>query len=128
MAPKTKIHLYLEIEESHYTAGVARFSMAANYRLFSLMANVRNDGGIEPVAQPKGLPKTKLSGGAQAYLDELGAAGVTLHTPTWLNTDEMIEVRKQADGYSPAIVAITAAMEALVKKGSNPRLIVAFED
>lgn len=128
MAPKTKVHLYLEIEEAHYTAGVARVSMAPNYRLYSLMANVRNDGGITPVAMPKGLPKTKLSGGAQAYFDELAAAGVSLHTHTWLDTAEMVDVEAQADGFSPAVTVITAAMKALEKKGSNPRLIVAFEN
>lgn len=123
MAPKTKIHMYLEIVEDHYTAGVAKFSQAANYRLFGLMANVRNDGGITPVSMPKGFP-TGLSKGSEEFFKEFPV----LHSKTWLDLAEMETVADQLDGFAPGVVACIGAMKALVKKGSNPRLIVAFED
>jgi hypothetical protein len=128
MAPRTKIHTYLEIAEEHYTAGVARFSFAANYRVFSLMANVRNAGGITPVSPPKGFP-LGISAGAQAHFDAMEQeANDPLHSHTWLSTDEVKSVLTQADGFVPGLVACAAAMEALEAKGSNPRLLVAFED
>lgn len=127
MAPRTKIYQYLEIAEDHYTAGVARISQAANYRLFALMANVRNEGGITPVAPVKGFP-AGLSKGADEYFKEVEAAGSGLHSKTWLTADELESVAEQLDGFAPGVVASLGAMKALTKKGSNPRLVIAFED
>ena len=118
----------LEIVEDHYTAGVATFSQASNYRLFSLMANVRNEGGIAPVSPPKGLPEG-LAKGTEHYLESLEQDPKNkLHTHTWLTADEVKEVVSKMDTFCPGVVACNAAMQELVRKGSNPRLIVAFSE
>lgn len=128
MAPRTKIHAYLEIAEDKYSAGVARISMASNYRAFALMANVRNDGGITPVAPLRGFPPAMCKG-AEEYFKEVEAeSGKPLHSKTFLTLPEMESVLAQVDGFIPGVVACVWAMQGLTKKGSNPRFVIAFED
>jgi len=127
MAPRTKIHAYLEIAEDKYSAGVARISMASNYRAFALMANVRNDGGITPVAPLRGFPPA-LCKGAEEFFKEVEAAGTPLHHKTFLTLPEMESVLAQVDGFVPGVVACVYAMQGLTKKGSSPRFVIAFED
>lgn len=126
MAPKTKIYTYLDIVESHYIAGVGQFTFAANYRLFALMANVRNEGGITPVSLPKGFP-AEMSKGAQFLFNTLVDEGADLHSQTFLTTAELAQVVEQADTFAPGAIAALGAMKALEAKGSNPRLLIAFE-
>ena len=125
MAAKTKMYGFLEIEESHYTAGVASFSFAVQYRLFALMAGVRNEGGIVPVAPVRGFP-SEPSKGAEFYFENLEKEFGSIHTKTYLTADEVQAAQNQLDTFNPGLVAANAAMQALVKKGSNPRLLIAF--
>jgi hypothetical protein len=127
MAPRTKVYIYLEVAEDKYTAGVARISMAANYRVFSLLANVRNDGGVTPVAPVRGFPD-KLSKGAEEFFKDAEAEGSALHSKTFLTTEEVERAQKLSDGFVAGLVAAAASMRALEGKGASPRLVVAFAD
>lgn len=63
-----------------------------NYRLFSLIAGVRNDdNGIKPMVPCRGLPKDLSEVTKIAYAQDALAYG--LHHETWLNTDEFAELQ-----------------------------------
>ncbi len=57
-----------------------------NYWLFSVLAGVRNDGEVEPISEPRGLPDD-VSDAVRADSDEWGADG---HSHTWLSLGEIV--------------------------------------
>lgn len=50
-----------------------------NYRLFAMLADVRNDGGIEPICTPRGLPKDLSADVAADYECWRGDAHSSTH-------------------------------------------------
>ena len=86
------IHLHIEILIGDGFPGYwehwAAPAVTRNYDMFSKMANVRNDGSIKPIDDPRGLPSdislmTKL-----AYKEEEPDA----HSASYLNVDEIAEL------------------------------------
>jgi len=88
------MHTHIEYKTAdgrwlHYAAPHVK----ADYRLFSLIAGVRNDTNmVRPIVPPKGLPEN---------LSEITAACLAqdrdmyhLHHETWLSADEFIELQK----------------------------------
>jgi len=57
-----------------------------NYHLFALMADVRNNGSISPIADPKGMPED-ASLITRMNKDGWGVDG---HSHSWLGIDELV--------------------------------------
>lgn len=58
-----------------------------NYLLFAILANVRNQYNIQPISQPKGLPKDVSHEVKKQNDEENGDA----HTRSWLTLKELLE-------------------------------------
>lgn len=65
-----------------------RFYEGRSYSLFSLLADVRNDGTIEPISEPKGLPDD-LSPEIQKLSDEWGIDG---HSHSYFTLGDLLDV------------------------------------
>ena len=82
------IHLHIEVKIGGKWEHWGSPDVPRNYALFALMADVRNDGTIKPICQPKGLPKdihllTKL---------DYNRAKSDYHGMSWFGVDEIIEL------------------------------------
>lgn len=88
------LHLHTEVKIDglwiHYSAP----NVKRCYKLFALMAGVRNDRGIRPVAQPKGLPENI----SQVTRLDYELMGKDAHTPSWLSASELVELEKRLNG------------------------------
>ena len=85
------IHLHTEVkingEWQHYSV----CHVTRNYALFALMADVRNDGSIEPVSLQKGLPMNMTPLTKFDYQDwKLDA-----HSSSWLTASEIKELHEK---------------------------------
>jgi hypothetical protein len=92
------IHLHIEIKINGKWHHYQHPNVSRNYRLFSLMADVRNDerDTITPIAKPRGFPKdaTTVTRFDKAKWDADG------HSHSWLSAGEvaeMIETREAWD-------------------------------
>ena len=65
-----------------------------NYGLFATLADVRNDYGIDPISEPKGLPKNihKVTKKEADYWDSDG------HSHSWLTIKELTEYQLNSPG------------------------------
>ena len=59
-----------------------------NYVLFSLLADVRNDGSIDPFDEPRGVPDDVSSAG-YTFMHSYGVDG---HSHTWYTLQELLDV------------------------------------
>lgn len=50
------IHLHIEVKLNNKWEHYAAPSVPRFYKLFAKMANVRNNGDVQPISEPKGLP------------------------------------------------------------------------
>lgn len=80
------IHLHTEIKVNGKWEHYGNPSVDRNYRLFALMAGVRNDLGVVPICEPKGLPNDLAAVTAMDY-DRMSSDA---HTPSWFGKDELI--------------------------------------
>lgn len=127
------IHAHIEVEEVYqggksYTWHFAKVWLGRNYTLFGHMAGVRS--GADPVVEPRGIPANASYETAGSYKEW----GADAHTPTWLDVEELKEVRdrlnKDFDGEGSYYLldAVIAAMEALRDKHLKPRLVFWFDN
>lgn len=58
-----------------------------NYGLFAVLADIRNDGSIEPISEPRGLP-TDIS---KRLFVERGQWGANAHSASYFTLAELIE-------------------------------------
>ena len=81
------IHAHFEIKLNNKWEHYSQPRILRNYRLFALIAGVRNfDNKITPIVKPKGLPKN-LSVTTQL---DVNRGKQDWHTYTWLDTDEIV--------------------------------------
>ncbi len=85
------IHLHSEIKINgvwHHYANMA-LGNTRSYTLFAMMAGVRNeDGEIEPVSQPRGLPGELSEPTALEYeIEKLDA-----HSMSWFGPDQIVKL------------------------------------
>jgi hypothetical protein len=59
-----------------------------NYYLFSILADVRNDGGVEPICYPKGIPDDASCG----YLYKCDQWDSDAHSHSYFTLDELLNV------------------------------------
>jgi len=57
-----------------------------SYRLFAILADVRNYDGLVPISQPRGLPKN-----VSKPIRRLAAGDVDCHSFTWLGVQELLD-------------------------------------
>jgi hypothetical protein len=84
------IHAHLEVKINGAWEHLNIVGMSRNYRAFAKMANVRNNGEIEPISKPRGIP-SNASVVTRYMRDSYGLDG---HSESWLSLDEMRELAK----------------------------------
>ena len=89
------IHAHVEVKFRgqwvHYNAPHVR----RHYDLFAKLAGVRNDGEIEPIAPPRGLP-VDIADLTRAIYEAEGGAEYT-HSASHITADEMRDVARWYD-------------------------------
>jgi len=78
------IHLFVEIKIEGTWYAYNHPHIKRYYKLFAKMAGVRNSGGIEPIAKPRGLP-SDVSRVAKLVSDARGYG----HSHSWLSSNEV---------------------------------------
>lgn len=83
------IHVHIEVKMEGEWRHYSNPHVERNYRLFSLMADVRNYKDLEPISQPKGLPSDVT------YLTRVDHEhwGVDVHDESYLTIGELIELK-----------------------------------
>ena len=59
-----------------------------NYYLFSILADVRNSGGVEPISYPRGVPKDASTG----YLYSVKRWDSDAHSHSYFTLEELLKV------------------------------------
>lgn len=87
------IHAHTEVKINGVWHHLGNPNINRSYDLFARMAGVRNDGSIEPIAKPRGLPEdaTFIS---KFDSDRMGSDG---HSHSWLSGEELGELVKWYD-------------------------------
>ena len=87
------IHLYIEVLTKNGWELYSHPTVRRDYELFAKMAGVRNDGEIEPISPPKGLPDDI------SYLVQQASANweADAHSHSWLCSDEIRQLREWND-------------------------------
>lgn len=87
------IRLYIEVLTENGWELYSHPSIRQDYELFAKMAGVRNDGEIEPISPPKGLPH------GISYIVRKSAEswGMDGHSHSWLGSDEIRQLREWND-------------------------------
>lgn len=82
------IHFHSEVKIKGKWHHHAEKHVQRNYALFAKMANVRNNGRIRPISEPKGIPKnaTLLT---KMHIKQYGTDG---HSHSWLSAREIVEL------------------------------------
>lgn len=84
----TDIHPYVEAQDD---GGVWRYvpfiklEINRNYDLFGILADVRNGAGLEPISEPRGLPKDVAPETKALYRDECDYA------ESWVTLQELYD-------------------------------------
>lgn len=90
----TDIHVHAELLVGGEWLYYREIDIDRDYKLFSLMADVRNDrrnqfdGYVEPIDQPRGLPEN-ISLMTKMHRDDFGEDG---HSDSWLSYPEILQV------------------------------------
>lgn len=75
-------------DSKHDTWECQYFYDSRNYRLFSLLADVRNSGDIQPIDYPRGIPKDA----SETFLHECRMWGMNAHSHSYLSLREVLEI------------------------------------
>ena len=117
------IHAYIEYDD--YGDGKydmwAKLHLNRHYLLFSVLADVRNNGEIEPVSAPKGLPGNLSLGVADEY--ENRADG---HSESFLRLAEVGEALDRIKKTKYGSVDLEIIYE-IMKRLENSRLVFWFD-
>lgn len=126
------IHLVAQIEDDHLYDGaivkkwdtVGDMEIDRDYPLYAAMADVRNrpSWGIEPVAQPRGLPTDN----AWSYPFE--EDHYTFHHASWLTPDEFEEAIRRATTENHTAFALLAYLRAFESWGRKARIVFCFDN
>lgn len=87
------IHGHVEFKKDGVWHNWSTVDIDRNYDLFAKMANVRNDGTVEPVADPRGVPMD-ISMEVAMDINQWDCDG---HSHSWLSGPEMEAVKKWAE-------------------------------
>lgn len=92
------IHLHIEIKVAGRWEHLHAPNVQRDYRLFAIMAGVRNYGDeIKPISKPKGLPDA-LSVVTKLDVDRYGIDG---HSHSWLGAEEIADLEKRVEVLGP---------------------------
>jgi len=82
------IHLHIEVKLNGNWEHWGNPNIDRDYRLFAVMAGVRNNYKIIPISEPKGLPNdlTRITQYASDY------EGIDGHNYSWLNSKEIVKL------------------------------------
>lgn len=79
------IHLYEEIKINNEWQLLREIGTPRFYTLFALMADVRNNGTIDPISMPKGIP----AGLSDQTLERLSSWNGDAHSESYFEYDEI---------------------------------------
>ena len=82
---------YKRADDKHWKTWCKSLPVNRNYELFTLLANVRSTGDIDPIYFPKGLPKD-LDLPEDITEDNLGE-----HSFSWLSLSEISKIATNLD-------------------------------
>ena len=86
-----------------------------NYYIFGVLADVRNDGGVEPIDYPKGIPDDASTG----YLYKCEQWDSDAHSHSYFTLDELLNV--DWSEYEPGYISdFMEALEKMKKIDSDP--------
>jgi len=92
------------------------FYEGRNYQLFSILAGVRDYGGVKPIKKPKGFPRDASDTVKRRYRGWGGDA----HSPSWYSLKEMRDFDwSQKAGFVAGIITIKQFKE-LKESGKEP--------
>jgi len=92
-----------------------------NYRIFSVMADVRNSFYIRPISKPRGLPKDITR---KTFLTHF-RFGLDAHSESYLSYQEMKSIITRS--CDPCYKAILAYMGVFEKDGYETRIVFWFD-
>lgn len=91
-----------------------------NYRLFALLADVRNSGGIEPLDSPRGLPNDASKKIRDVFIEDLDG-----HSHSYFTLRELQDNQERfEDGFE----SITKKLETLAENDSDSVRILFYFD
>ena len=92
------IHAYLEVKKEDKWVYINDIDISRNYDLFARLANVRNYRGIEPISEPRGMPKHM----SKDIFDHYEEYKMDYHSFSYLYLEEMIDCLSRVfnGGYS----------------------------
>ena len=86
-----------------------------NYYMFGVLADVRNDGGVEPIDYPKGIPDDASTG----YLYKCEQWDSDAHSHSYFTLDELLNV--DWSEYEPGYISdFMEALEKMKEIDSDP--------
>ena len=85
------IHAHIEVKMEGEWKHFSNPNVDRNYKLFALMADVRNYKNIEPISKPKGLPNNLT------FLTKIDYEnwGIDAHDESYLTVEELIELDRK---------------------------------
>lgn len=101
------IHAMIEVKVSHYEGGSKWWTNAGdpiigrNYKIFSVLANVRNPGNIPFISEPRGIEEEEASNEFESLLRGWGA---NAHSTSYVTLREMKEYNADLQVYSDRLV------------------------
>ncbi len=81
------IHAFLEANVGDKWVCLDQIPFVRSYLMFSKLANVRSDGTIPSISDPRGLPDN-ISDVVSLHLDKWGDDA---HSASWLAYDELVD-------------------------------------
>lgn len=130
------IHEHIEYKRYDTWWHWGRPTVRRDYNLFALLAGVRNYEQVEPVAEPRDIPKDSTYDTVMSYTgvnDYAMYKGVWVmdadwHTPSWLSLGELKQVRERLGYRSNDLEAIIGAMEGLSDNGAHDTRFIFWFD
>lgn len=97
-----------------------------NYRLFAILANVRNYGNVRPISKPRKLP-VDITPEVMAKYNEWGSDA---HSPSWLILAELMAYRPENDFEQQGYDDLKLIIQAISPLGNpgNVRVVFFFDN
>ena len=101
------------------------FYTGCDYNLFSYLADVRNDGSIKPISEPRGIP-TDISDDINDIVESYGADG---HSHSWYTLAELLDCKWGKDNDQDYFIKnLEFLKEISFNDGKDIRLVFFFDN
>jgi len=104
------------------------FYSGRNYYLFAILADVRNDGSVEPISQPRGIPEDC----SYPYKLLLDRWGMDAHSESYFTLEELLNVKwdeyNSHQGWLKEFMETIEKMKQVDPDPSNVRCVFFFDN